>query len=144
MRINAFSNNLYLDTFFRFVHITFWPILWYKLAFIPKVTANKLLFYFFFLIATSFIVSLFRERNRCTKKPVFAYDLYRFITAITFIVSLFSILLSPNSIAIFFLKLTLILSYLIVSYKTLFKYQIAEGTVGIIAALLLFTISIFY
>ena len=108
-------NTKLIDNYFKFLFLSFWPIIWYELVFVSDP----------FIKST--LVTLY----------------YRISTLTAFISTLFSLIYPTNLLFLSF-KVIFIFMYLYISYTKLFKYKIEEGLVGILASLLLLVIMFRY
>lgn len=134
-------NNNFLDKYFKFLFLSFWPMIWYELIFIPNPLLKFILVTFYCIASLIYILFLtfFKDNNL---KSICLY--YKISTLVAFIFTLFSLLLFPTSILFLILKIIFIFIYLYISYTKLFKYKIDEGLVGIIASILLLVIIVRY
>ena len=107
-------NTKFMDNYFKFLFLSFWPIIWYELIFVSDPFIKSITLY------------------------------YRISTLTAFIFTLFSLLLFPTSLFFLTLKVIFVFIYLYLSYTKLFKYKIEEGLVGILASLLLLVIMFRY
>lgn len=129
-----------IDNYFKFLFLSFWPIIWYELIFVSDPFI-KFILVTFYCIATLIYIPLIIF----FKDNIKSITLYYKITTLTaFIFTLFSLLLFPTSLLFLALKIIFIFIYLYLSYIKLFKYKIEEGLVGILASLLLLVIMFKY
>jgi len=134
-------NSKFLDNYFKFLFLSFWPIIWYELVFVSDPFVKSILVTLYSIATLIYILFMifFKDNNL---KSICIY--YRISTIASFIFTLFSLLLFPTSILFLILKLIFIFIYFYFSYTKLFKYKIEEGLVGIIASLLLLVIMFRY
>lgn len=130
-------NTKFIDNYFKFLFLSFWPIIWYELIFVSDPFIKFILVTLYCIVALIYIVLIIFFKNN-NKKSITVY--YRISTLIAFIFTLFSLLLFPTSLFFLSLKVIFVFIYLYLSYIKLFKYKIEEGIVGILASLLLLVI----
>ncbi len=130
-----------LDKYFKFLFLSFWPIIWYELVVVsdPLVKSVLVTTYCIFTSIYILLMIFFKENNL---KTITLY--YRVSVLLSFIFTLFSLLLFPTSIPLLLLKIVFIFICLYFSYTKLFKYKIEEGLVGMISSLLLLAITFLY
>lgn len=133
-------NSKFIDDFFKFLILLFWPIVWYNYVVIPKIETEIFMFVTFTLLSIIYIFLLCYTSKKLDDIVV----LYRIITIITFIVFLCSYLLFSKNIVLLSVKLIFIFIYFYISCIKNFKYKMNEGVVGILSALLLITITFSY
>ena len=138
------SDNFF-ERYFRLLTLTFWPIMWYKW----NVISSRKLEYILFLTYSAFtgiyfilFTIRFFKADEEKKESMMFY--YRASTVVAFVVSLFSFVLFPKNIPLFYFKLFSISVYLYFSYREVFKKKNDEGVVGIMSFLLLLALTIFY
>jgi hypothetical protein len=134
------TNTKFIDDFFKFLTLLFWPIVWYNYVVIPKIETEIFMFTIFTLFSIIYIFLLLHNFKKFDKIVV----LYKVSTLITFIVFLCSYLLFSKNIILLFVKLVFIFAYFYISYIKNFKYKMNEGVVGILSALMLITITFSY
>lgn len=130
-----------LDKYFKFLFLSFWPIIWYELVVVsdPLVKSVLVTTYCIFTSIYILLMIFFKENNL---KTITLY--YRISVLLSFVFTLFSLLLFPTSIPLLLLKIVFIFICLYFSYTKLFKYKIEEGLVGMISSLLLLAITFLY
>ena len=131
----------FLENYFKFLFLSFWPIIWYELIFVSDPFIKFILVSLYSIITLVYILLMTFLKNNNLKS---IYKYYRISTLCAFIFTLFSLLLFPTSLLLLILKVIFIFIYLYFSYTKLFKYKIEEGLVGIIASLLLLVIMFLY
>lgn len=131
----------FLENYFKFLFLSFWPIIWYELIFVSDPFIKFILVSLYSIITLVYILFMIFFKNNYLKS-ICKY--YRASTLCAFIFTLFSLLLFPTSLLLLILKVIFIFIYLYFSYTKLFKYKIEEGLVGIIASLLLLVIMFLY
>ena len=134
-------NTKFMDNYFKFLFLSFWPIIWYELIFVSDQFIKSILVALY-CIATLIYIPLIIFFNDNNIKSITLY--YRISTLTAFIFTLFSLLLFPTSLFFLTLKVIFVFIYLYLSYIKLFKYKIEEGLVGILASLLLLVIMFRY
>jgi len=134
------SNTKFIDDFFKFLTLLFWPIVWYNYVVIPKIETEIFMFTIFTLLSIIYSFLLLYNFKKFDKIVV----LYKVSTLVTFIIFLCSYLLFSKNIILLFVKLVFILVYFYISYIKNFKYKMNEGVVGILSALMLITITFSY
>lgn len=138
------SDNLF-EKYFRFLTLSFWPIMWYKWNIISSRKLEYLMFltYSFFagIYFIFFTIKYIKSQPKQRESMMF---FYRISSIFAFVTSLFSFVLFPKNIPVFYLKLTSISIYLYFSYREVFKKKNDEGVVGIMSFLLLLALTIFY
>lgn len=133
-------NTKFIDNYFKFLFLSFWPIIWYELIFVSDPLIKSILVTLYCILTLIYIplVIFFKDNI----KSITLY--YRISTLTAFIFTLFSSLLFPTSLLFLALKIIFVFIYLYLSYTKLFKYKIEEGLVGILASLLLLVIMFRY
>lgn len=133
-------NNKFIDNYFKLLFLCFWPIIWYELIFVSDPFIKSILVTLYCIATLIYIPLIIFFKDNI--KSIILY--YRISTVITFIFTLFSLLLFPTSILFLVLKTIFVFIYLYLSYTKLFKYKIEEGLVGVLASLLLLVIMFRY
>ena len=132
-------NTKFMDNYFKFLFLSFWPIIWYELIFVSDPFIKSTLVTLYCVITLTYIlIIMFFKKNI---KSLTLY--YRISTLTAFISTLFSLIYPTNLLFLSF-KVIFIFMYLYISYTKLFKYKIEEGLVGILASLLLLVIMFRY
>ena len=132
-------NTKLIDNYFKFLFLSFWPIIWYELVFVSDPFIKSTLVTLYCVITLTYIlIIMFFKKNI---KSLTLY--YRISTLTAFISTLFSLIYPTNLLFLSF-KVIFIFIYLYISYTKLFKYKIEEGLVGILASLLLLVIMFRY
>lgn len=134
------NNTKFIDDFFKFLILLFWPIVWYNSVVIPKFQTEIIMFISFTLLSVIYIFLILYNLRKFPK----IVTLYRVSTLVTFILFLCSYLLFSKSMLLLSLKFIFILIYFYISCVKNFKYKMNEGVVGILSALLLITITFSY
>ncbi len=134
------NNTKFIDDFFKFLTLLFWPIVWYNSVVIPKLQTEIIMFTSFTLLSIIYIFLILYNLKKFPK----IVTLYRVSTLVTFILFLCSYLLFSKSMLLLSIKFIFILIYFYISVIKNFKYKMNEGVVGILSALLLITITFSY
>lgn len=128
----------FLENYFRTLFISFWIIVWYKWIVLSNIETDYILLISFITLSIIYItLNLKKERYEILTK-------YRISIIFSFAFSSISLLVLPTNILFLNIKtlVNIICGY--ISYKTLFKYHIEEGLVGIISSILLLVITFLY
>lgn len=133
-------NTKFIDNYFKFLFLSFWPIIWYELIFVSDPFIKAILVTLYCIVTLIYIPLIIFFKNNI--KSITLY--YRISTLTAFIFTLFSLLLFPTSLLFLALKVIFVFIYLYLSYTKLFKYKIEEGLVGVLASLLLLVIMFRY
>lgn len=133
-------NTKFIDNYFKFLFLSFWPIIWYELIFVSDPSIKSILVTLYCIATLIYIPLIIFFKNNI--KSITLY--YRISTLAAFIFTLFSLLLFPTSLLFLALKVIFVFIYLYLSYTKLFKYKIEEGLVGVLASLLLLVIMFRY
>ena len=106
-------NTKFMDNYFKFLFLSFWPIIWYELIFVSDPFIKSILVALY-CIATLIYIPLIIFFNDNNIKSITLY--YRISTLTAFIFTLFSLLLFPTSL--FFLTFLYLYIYIyhILSY----------------------------
>lgn len=134
------TRETFIDKFFKFLVLLFWPIVWYNVVSIPKFETVIFMFGLFSILSIIYITIIIYNFKLFEKITV----LYRISTLIAFILFLCSYLIFSKSILLLSLKLIFIAIYFYISCLKNFKYKMNEGVVGILSAILLITITFSY
>ena len=133
-------NTKFIDNYFKFLFLSFWPIIWYELIFVSDPFIKSILVALYCIATLIYIPLIIFFKDNI--KSITLY--YRISTLNAFIFTLFSLLLFPTSLLFLALKVIFVFIYLYLSYTKLFKYKIEEGLVGVLASLLLLVIMFRY
>ena len=132
-------NTKLIDNYFKFLFLSFWPIIWYELVFVSDPFIKSTLVTLYCVITLTYIlIIMFFNKNI---KSLTLY--YRISTLTAFISTLFSLIYPTNLLFLSF-KVIFIFMYLYISCTRVSKYKIEEGLVGILASLLLLVIMFRY
>ena len=86
-------NTKFMDNYFKFLFLSFWPIIWYELIFVSDPFIKSILVALY-CIATLIYIPLIIFFNDNNIKSITLY--YRISTLTAFIFTLFSLLLFPT------------------------------------------------
>ena len=106
-------NTKFMDNYFKFLFLSFWPIIWYELIFVSDPFIKSILVALY-CIATLIYIPLIIFFNDNNIKSITLY--YRISTLTAFIFTLFSLLLFPTSLFFLTLKVIFVFIYLYLSY----------------------------
>lgn len=132
-------NTKLIDNYFKFLFLSFWPIIWYELVFVSDPFIKFTLVTLYCIITLTYILIIMFFKKNIESITIY----YRISTLTAFISTLFSLIYPTNLLFLSF-KVIFIFMYLYISYTKLFKYKIEEGLVGILASLLLLIIMFRY
>lgn len=133
----------FLEIYFRMISLLFWPIYWYKWIVITIQNYNQILFNIYFVLDIIFIIFLLLKRL-FKKEATKWYFYFMFFTAITYLISLLSLMILPRDISILYLKIILCIVLMIVSWKLIKREYNDIGVVGILSGLLILLLTYFY
>lgn len=133
-------NTKLIDNYFKFLFLSFWPIIWYELVFVSDPFIKSILVTLYCFATLTYILLIMFLKNDIESITLY----YRISTLTAFISTLFSLLIFPTSLLFLSFKIIFMFIYLYFSYTKLFKYKIEEGLVGILASLLLLVIMFRY
>lgn len=137
------NSSKFIDNYFKFLVLLFWPIIWYKWTIISTYTIDlTLVMAFSILSIIYFILYLYfcYKKQKIEKIIV----IYRITLVLSFISTLFSFLLYPTSILLLLIKIIFIGICFYYSCLKVFKYKLEEGLVGILSCILLLIITFLY
>ena len=94
-----------LEFYFRILTVLFWSTLLLNWIFIPNTTINHYIFNTYFVLSIIYIVlSILDKIKRNSDKKEKVNFFYRFISIITFVISMMYFLLYSNSINLLLIK----------------------------------------
>ena len=133
-----------LEFYFRILTVLFWSTLLLNWIFIPNTTINHYIFNTYFVLSIIYIVlSILDKIKRNSDKKEKVNFFYRFISIITFVISMMYFLLYSNSINLLLIKTIINFMYFYIScIKVNMKDE--EGVVGIIGSILIFVFATYY
>lgn len=133
-----------LEFYFRILTVLFWSTLLLNWIFIPNTTINHYIFNTYFVLSIIYIVlSILDKIKRNSDKKEKVNFFYRFISIITFVVSMMYFLLYSNSINLLLIKTIINFMYFYISC-TKVNMKDEEGVVGIIGSILIFAFATYY
>lgn len=133
-----------LEFYFRFLTVLFWSTLLFNWIFIPNPTINNYIFNIYFVLSIIYmILSILDEINYNPDKKEKVNFFYRFISIITFVISMMYFLLYSNSINLLLIKTIINFLYFYISCKKV-NLKDEEGVVGIIGSILIFVFATYY
>ena len=133
----------FLEVFFRFTCMLFWPLYWYKWSVITIANYNEILFNIYLVVSGLFLIV-------CTmvyiikKSTTGIYYLYRMVLILTYLESLYSFMVVPRNIEALYVKIILCVLLLLVSNKLIKKDKNDTGVVGILSSILILVLTYFY
>lgn len=133
----------FLDLYFKFLILTFWPIIWFKWQLFPTLTTSLILFLIYTVLVLIYIAMFlhYEFSFKASPKVVIAYKISMIVA---FVFTIVSFLLFPTNGTFLFLKIMFALILLYISYLEVYKYKIEEGVVGILSSLLIIVFALFY
>ena len=133
-----------LEFYFRILTVLFWSTLLLNWIFIPNTTINHYIFNTYFVLSIIYIVlSILDKIKRNSDKKEKVNFFYRFISIITFVISMMYFLLYSNSINLLLIKTIINFMYFYITCKKV-NMKDEEGVVGIIGSILIFVFATYY
>ena len=133
-----------LEFYFRILTVLFWSTLLFNWIFIPNPTINHYIFNTYFVLSIIYIIlSTLDEIKHNSDKKEKVNFFYRFISIITFVISMMYFLLYSNSINLLLIKTIINFMYFYISCKKV-NLKDEEGVVGIIGSILIFLFATYY
>jgi len=139
-----------LEFYFRILTVLFWSTLLLNWIFIPNTTINHYIFNTYFVLSIIYIVLSILDKikrnvtaNVSNDKKEKVNFFYRFISIITFVISMMYFLLYSNSINLLLIKTIINFMYFYISCKKV-NMKDEEGVVGIIGSILIFAFATYY
>ena len=133
----------FIEMYFRFVSLLFWPIYWYKWTVITVENLNNILFKIYGVIDLVFIfflVLFFIIKRRET----LWYFIFSLSMSICYLVSLYSFIMVPVDINWLYIKIGTIIVTMIISWNLLKRDGNDIGVVGLLSGVLLLIMTYFY
>lgn len=126
---------------FRGLTLLFWPIIIYRLIFLPNYKLEYIMIVPYSILAILYIIiiGILQIKNKFLDN-IIVY--YRISTLISFILTLASLMLYPTNLTLMMLKLLSVIIYFYISSKSVYTYHLEECVVGIISSVLIFAIAI--
>ena len=136
------TSKKFLENFFRGLTLLFWSIIWYKWVTISIEYIEFTLVTIFSILSLLYmiLILLSYKKNNLSKIDL----MYKIITLLSFISTLFIFVLFSKSYIYLYLKLFFVLIYFYYSCKKLYKYNNDIGVVGILSSLLLIVLTLLY
>lgn len=133
----------FIEMYFRFVSLLFWPIYWYKWTVITVENLNNILFKIYGVIDLVFIfllVLFFTIKRRET----LWYFIFSLSMSTCYLVSLYSFIMVPVDINWLYIKIGTIIVTMIISWNLLKRDGNDIGVVGLLSGILLLIMTYFY
>lgn len=133
----------FIEMYFRFVSLLFWPIYWYKWTVITVENLNNILFKIYGVIDLVFIfllVLFFTIKRRET----LWYYIFSLSMSTCYLVSLYSFIMVPVDINWLYIKIGTIIVTMIISWNLLKRDGNDIGVVGLLSGVLLLIMTYFY
>ncbi|MFR2518951.1 hypothetical protein [Peptostreptococcus stomatis] len=133
----------FIEMYFRFVSLLFWPIYWYKWTVITVENLNNILFKIYGVIDIVFIfllVLFFTIKRRET----LWYFIFSLSMSTCYLVSLYSFIMVPVDINWLYIKIGTIIVTMIISWNLLKRDGNDIGVVGLLSGVLLLIMTYFY
>ncbi len=133
----------FIEMYFRFVSLLFWPIYWYKWTVITVENLNNILFKIYGVIDLVFIfllVLFFTIKRRET----LWYFIFSLSMSTCYLVSLYSFIMAPVDINWLYIKIGTIIVTMIISWNLLKRDGNDIGVVGLLSGVLLLIMTYFY
>ncbi|WP_462133691.1 hypothetical protein [Peptostreptococcus stomatis] len=133
----------FIEMYFRFVSLLFWPIYWYKWTVITVENLNNILFkiygvidlVFIFLLVLFFIIK---------RRETLWYFIFSLSMSTCYLVSLYSFIMVPVDINWLYIKIGTIIVTMIISWNLLKRDGNDIGVVGLLSGVLLLIMTYFY
>lgn len=133
----------FIEMYFRFVSLLFWPIYWYKWTVITVENLNNILFkiygvidlVFIFLLVLFFIIK---------RRETLWYFIFSLSMSTCYLVSLYSFIMVPVDINWLYIKIGTIIVTMIISWNLLKRDGNDIGVVGLLSGFLLLIMTYFY
>ena len=133
----------FIEMYFRFVSLLFWPIYWYKWTVITVENLNNILFKIYGVIDLVFIfllVLFFTIKRRET----LWYFIFSLSMSTCYLVSLYSFIMVPVDINWLYIKIGTIIVTMTISWNLLKRDGNDIGVVGLLSGVLLLIMTYFY
>ncbi|MEG0478621.1 hypothetical protein [Peptostreptococcus sp.] len=133
----------FMELYFRFISLLFWPIYWYKWSVITIENYNYILFYIYLTVDSLFILLLviwyFRKKIDSKRYFLFALSM-----SITYLITLSSFMIFKTNIMLLYAQIIMCIVLMMVSWKLIKKEYNDIGVVGILAGALILILTYFY
>lgn len=133
----------FMELYFRFISLLFWPIYWYKWIVITIENYNYILFYIYLAVDSLFIVLLiiWYLRKKIESKR---YFLFALSMSITYLITLSSFMIFKTNIMLLYAQIIMCIILIAVSWKLIKREYNDIGVVGILAGALILILTYFY
>lgn len=133
----------FMELYFRFISLLFWPIYWYKWIVITIENYNYILFYIYLAVDNLFIVLLiiWYLRKKIESKR---YFLFALSMSITYLITLSSFMIFKTNIMLLYAQIIMCIVLIAVSWKLIKREYNDIGVVGILAGALILILTYFY
>ena len=133
----------FMELYFRFISLLFWPIYWYKWIVITIENYNYILFYIYLAVDSLFIVLLiiWYLRKKIESKR---YFLFALSMSITYLITLSSFMIFKTNIMLLYAQIIMCIVLIAVSWKLIKREYNDTGVVGILAGALILILTYFY
>ncbi len=133
----------FMELYFRFISLLFWPIYWYKWIVITIENYNYILFYIYLAVDSLFIVLLiiWYLRKKIESKR---YFLFALSMSITYLITLSSFMIFKTNIMLLYAQIIMCIVLIAVSWKLIKREYNDIGVVGILAGALILILTYFY
>lgn len=133
----------FMELYFRFISLLFWPIYWYKWIVITIENYNYILFYIYLAVDSLFIVLLiiWYLRKKIESKR---YFLFALSMSITYLITLSSFMIFKTNIILLYAQIIMCIVLIAVSWKLIKREYNDIGVVGILAGALILILTYFY
>lgn len=133
----------FMELYFRFISLLFWPIYWYKWIVITIENYNYILFYIYLAVDSLFTVLLiiWYLRKKIESKR---YFLFALSMSITYLITLSSFMIFKKNIMLLYAQIIMCIVLIAVSWKLIKREYNDIGVVGILAGALILILTYFY
>lgn len=133
----------FMELYFRFISLLFWPIYWYKWIVITIENYNYILFYIYLAVDSLFTVLLiiWYLRKKIESKR---YFLFALSMSITYLITLSSFMIFKTNIMLLYAQIIMCIVLIAVSWKLIKREYNDIGVVGILAGALILILTYFY
>lgn len=133
----------FMELYFRFISLLFWPIYWYKWIVITIENYNYILFYSYLAVDSLFTVLLiiWYLRKKIESKR---YFLFALSMSITYLITLSSFMIFKKNIMLLYAQIIMCIVLIAVSWKLIKREYNDIGVVGILAGALILILTYFY
>lgn len=141
--ISKIKKLTFMELYFRFISLLFWPIYWYKWIVITIENYNYILFYIYLAVDSLFTVLLiiWYLRKKIESKR---YFLFALSMSITYLITLSSFMIFKTNIMLLYAQIIMCIVLIAVSWKLIKREYNDIGVVGILAGALILILTYFY